>query len=697
MVQQETLTQRDRFLTSGDESGTAPGDRPFRPDVEGLRAVAVLLVVLFHAGVPGVSGGYIGVDVFFVISGFVITGLLLRERASSGRTSILAFYGRRCRRIIPAATLVIVVTVFFSYLLLGVGPGNRAADDGRWASVFLANFHFISTGTNYLSATQLPSPLQNYWSLAVEEQFYLVYPALFLLIASFRGRFPLRAKLAMGLTAVIAGSFALSVIQTSSNPVVAYFSPFTRAWELALGSLVAVATPWLLKLPSKLAVLATWTGLGAIVISALVFTSQTPYPGSLVAIPVVGAALVIGGGVRAASFGVELVLGLPPFRWLGRLSYSLYLWHWPALALAAQSTGKASLSVPANLGVVAISLLLAIVTYTAVENPIRHSRFFTRRRLASIGLGVTLSLGAFAIVSAQTVLANAASSPSDSPTLQQELAALSVVRERVAAGIRLTNLPSNLDPPISQATAYQGPQCFVQDEQASVGACIFGPSTWTHTMVLYGDSHAAMWFPAIKAIAARAHWRLAYLAKSGCPDEMLPFGDPARDELPWPACSQWHTFALNRINRLQPDLLIVTQELPVRFSATQRAYYTGRRWEQGLQDMFDSLRTPHTRVVILGNLPLSDGPDCLSLHAHDVQACSSQPRTPAHVATNEAEQTVARQRGAQYIDVIPWLCEKTCPEIIGTHYLVYADSAHLNWKFALTLQGVLASALRLPT
>src|ERR1700722_4914390 len=164
-----------------DEPGTALGDRSFRPDVQGLRAVAVLLVVFFHSGLTFLSGGYIGVDVFFVISGFVITGVLLRERTLSGRTSLLAFYGRRCRRIIPAATLVIIVTVALAFHFLDIGQGIRTATDGRWASVFLANYHFASTGTNYLDAQLPPSPLQNFWSLAVEEQFYFVYPTLFLL------------------------------------------------------------------------------------------------------------------------------------------------------------------------------------------------------------------------------------------------------------------------------------------------------------------------------------------------------------------------------------------------------------------------------------------------------------------------------------------------------------------------------------
>ncbi len=245
MPRQEAQVLGQRFLDSGEEAGTAPDDRRFRPDVEGLRAVAVLLVVLYHAGVPHLTGGYIGVDVFFVISGFVITGLLLRERKGTSHTSILDFYARRCRRILPAATLVILASVLFSYLVLGTVTGNNTADDGRWAAAFLSNFHFESLGTNYFLASRPPSPLQNYWSLSVEEQFYVVYPTVFLFVAGARGRLSLRTRMAVVLGLVIVASYWLSITMTASTPTAAYFSPFTRAWELALGALVAVSTSWL--------------------------------------------------------------------------------------------------------------------------------------------------------------------------------------------------------------------------------------------------------------------------------------------------------------------------------------------------------------------------------------------------------------------------------------------------------------------
>ena len=216
-----------RLLPSGDEAGTAPEDRAFRPDVEGLRAVAVLLVVLYHAGVGKLGGGYVGVDVFFVISGFVITGVLFRERVTAGTTSLLGFYARRCRRILPAATLVLVCTVVASHLVLGAAAGVRSADDAKWAAVFLANFHFASVGTNYLAAQLPPSPLQNFWTLSVEEQFYLVFPTLFLMVAGLRLRLTLRTRLLVVLGAISVCSLSWSIIQTASNPNFAYFSPFT--------------------------------------------------------------------------------------------------------------------------------------------------------------------------------------------------------------------------------------------------------------------------------------------------------------------------------------------------------------------------------------------------------------------------------------------------------------------------------------
>jgi peptidoglycan/LPS O-acetylase OafA/YrhL len=336
------------------------------------------------------GGGYVGVDVFFVISGFVITGVLLRERSSTGSTSIATFYARRVRRILPAATLVILAAVIASFPLLGPVDGAQTATDARWASVFLINVHFAATGTNYLASQLPPSLLQNYWSLAVEEQFYLIYPTIFLVVAGLSVRHSLRRRLGMVLGAAIVVSFTASVIQTSSNSTAAYFSPLPRVWELALGGLVATATVGLRRVPSSVAAVLSWSGIGLILLAAVSFSSSTAYPGWAVAVPVLGAALVIASGVAQPKYGVESVLRLRLFQWVGLISYSLYLWHWPILTLATEHGGLDQLPVWHALGWELLAVGLAVVTYRLIENPIRQSRYLIGRRRVSLLLGVCL-------------------------------------------------------------------------------------------------------------------------------------------------------------------------------------------------------------------------------------------------------------------------------------------------------------------
>ena len=687
---------RDDSKPVADEAGTAPEDRPFRPDVEGLRAVAVLFVVLYHAGVPHLSGGYVGVDVFFVISGFVITGVLLRERASTGRTSILNFYGRRCRRIIPAATVVIVVTVLLSYVFLGIVGGDQTATDGLWATIFLANFHFASTGTSYLTEFQPPSPLQNFWSLSVEEQFYVVYPTLFLFVARARIAVSFRARLAIVLSVAIAISFALSVAQTASAPTIAFFSPFTRAWELALGALVAVGTAWLRRVPSRMAMVMTWFGLCLIALAAVSYNAKTAYPGSAVALPVVGTALVIAGGTVVMRHGAESLLRLWPFRQLGKLSYSLYLWHWPVLILAAESAGKTSLPVTTNLRWLLVALGLSIITYVTIENPIRHSRPLNRNRFLSVGMGVGLIALTLTVVVGALRVHTATYAP-DAASLHQmkETASLAAVEKLVAAAPGIHKLPANLDPPLGVSALGwpYGSSCWANFSETSVPPCLFGDPHGTRTMVVVGDSHAQMWFDTINAIAKESHWRLWYLAKSACPEPLLPY---TKNQFggEYTSCDSWHKFVINRINKLDPDLLIVSEE--DRQSPNAGPPYSTTQWTEGLDAFFRAITAPRAKFVVIGNIPMlpQTGPACIARHTDDVQACS------ATVAASEthyhsAEAAAVESFGGRYIDPTPWFCSKVCTPVIG-NYDVYFDHWHMMGPYALSLAHVLAQALELP-
>ena len=371
------------------DQGRAVSDR-FRPDIEGMRAVAVGLVLLYHGFHAPFTGGFVGVDVFFVISGFLITSLLVHEKARTGSISVSRFYARRVRRILPAATLVVLATVFASYRWLGFIAGNEIADDAKWAAVFSANIHFGLLGTDYLGSKLPPSPLQHMWSLGVEEQFYLVWPALFLALALLVKGARQRIALAISLPVIIGVSLAWSVIQTGSNATWAYFSPLTRAWELALGALVAVLAtvaarvrpPWLIELLSL-------CGIGGIIVSALVLNSSTHYPGSAVILPVVSTALLIAAGCANPRTLVGRALAVRPMQWIGARSYSLYLWHWPFLIIAAEYVGH-DLSAMQSAGLLVLAVAATAITYRLVENPVRRARILATRTTLTLAIGVVL-------------------------------------------------------------------------------------------------------------------------------------------------------------------------------------------------------------------------------------------------------------------------------------------------------------------
>jgi peptidoglycan/LPS O-acetylase OafA/YrhL len=400
----QVTTVRDKQATEtgsahpGPLSAAAGRERSFRPDVEGLRAIAVGLVVLYHAGVPKMGGGYVGVDVFFVLSGFLITGLLIRERLTRGSNSLPGFYARRARRILPVATIVLMVTVLASYHWLGFLRAGVIAEDGKWTATFLANIRFALQGTQYLTASAPPSPLQHYWSLAVEEQFYLVWPALFLLVAAIARGAGLRLKLATVLAFIIGASFAWSVIETRQNGTWAFFSPLTRAWELGLGAMLAVATPAMLRLPQRLGAWLSWAGVVAVVGSAFLISATTAFPGYAAALPVLGTVAVVAGGTIRPGGGAEILLRQRPMQWLGKLSYSLYLWHWPLLTIAAQRQAR-PLTVGTGLLWVAVALVLSAVVFWVIENPVRYAKPLTKSPLLSLAMGAVLVVLSFTVCS----------------------------------------------------------------------------------------------------------------------------------------------------------------------------------------------------------------------------------------------------------------------------------------------------------
>lgn len=361
----------------------------FRPDIQALRALAVLLVVMFHAHIPWFHAGFLGVDVFFVISGYVITTVLLQERESKASTSLAGFYGRRIRRILPAATVVLIATLWAVYHWLGVVSGVTNATDAKWVAAFMGNFHFASTGTQYLTANAPPSAFQQYWSLAVEEQFYLVWPLLFMALVSFWPRVSLQRKLIAGLAVIIASSLLWSVVETGQNQVWAFFSPLTRAWELALGAGLAVVAPYLRDRSPRFGMVLITLGYLVIAGATWAFSESTPWPGSAVMVPVLATGAVIAGGTMRQSQGFGVVTRSTPVQWFGNTSYSLYLVHWPIIIIATEFAVQ-PLSTRSNVLLVLSSIIVAAISYYVIENPIRRSQVLKRSTLATFMLGAAM-------------------------------------------------------------------------------------------------------------------------------------------------------------------------------------------------------------------------------------------------------------------------------------------------------------------
>lgn len=671
----------------------SPKSRTFRPDIEGLRAIAVVMVMLDHAGWQALGGGYIGVDVFFVLSGFLITGLLIREVGKNGSISLSQFYARRARRLLPASTIVLLFTVIASYAWLGAPRGNPIAVDARWSALFAANFRFIEQGTDYLGAQAPPSPLQHFWSLAVEEQFYFVWPVLIMLVAAIGRKRDLRMKLGIVLTGIIIASLAWSAYQTTADSTTAYFSPFTRASELAAGAMLAVVSPLLLRIPRGIGAGLSWLGLAIVGITAFTIDATTPFPGLVILAPVAGTSLAIIGGMQEQRGGAESMLKLAPFQWIGKLSYSIYLWHWPLLVLAAGRAGH-DLSLGRNLMICAVSVGISAVTYAVVENPLRSARFLKERAPAiSVAFGLSLVILSSS-VSTWYVASHQEPAPVD--LAEAEVAQFpdsKEVEEAVVEGTQVSEWPEQ--PPRLKNPAYEG-ECDVARKDTTSAACVFGNPDADRTVVVFGDSHGAMWIPAFDEIGKQADWKVVQLTKPGCPAaDFRNYSKSLGRE--YTECTDYREFVFGKIDEIEPDVVVMTgARKGVILSDNGEPTEDGvdAAWEQGLAKTLDRV-APHTRrMIVLGDIAYSTEPglDCLSTHTDDVEACNVPIEDAVLTDHNAMERRVASEHDAEYVDLIPYFCtDTTCPAVIG-NLTTRRDSLHVAENYALWLSEALGEA-----
>jgi len=716
------------------ESGPGPADGSgFRPDVEGLRGLAVLLVVLFHAGLP-VAGGFIGVDVFFVISGLLITGLLLREHERTGRVSLSWFYARRIRRLLPAAAVVVVASLAATWYLVGPLDRPDVIADGASAALSVSNVRFALNDGDYFAAISRPSPFLHFWSLSVEEQFYLAWPALLLLVG--RGR---RAWIGALLVGLVVGSFAANLALTHSELGWAFYSLPTRAWQLAAGGLLAVAAG-LLGAPHRILAAAAgiggWAALAAIVAAALLLSESQPYPGLAALLPTAGAAVLIATGTIRGGPGIALASW--PLRFLGRISYSLYLWHWPILVFAPLVAG-AALAVEQTAVLAVISVVVAWASWRLVEEPFRRGRlvvaFGTRR---AIGSGVAAILAAvlmagalgYGSVEAVDAIGLASPSPTASPAiatgLQPSVAVFPTPGAPDGTAAAPTATPASApsatpEPPVlaswtdipdaqpSDPIPLSGDvrpslrdarkdseriyrdRCAAQVDDVEPQACVYGDPDATRTIALIGDSHAGQWFPAFEVVARERGWRLVLYVKVSCPfiDMRVRHFALKRE---YTECETWRDNVIAALTADPPDVSV--------FAFSHRGIFPLFAADEGVDSESQALaraveQIPGPHLVIVDTPRVSfDIPGCIAEHPADVRACAISRATAFSSLFATREARLAELTGAGLIDLTAAVCPEMPCQVVRDGMILYRDNHHLTATFSASLAPFLDAALR---
>jgi peptidoglycan/LPS O-acetylase OafA/YrhL len=617
-------------------------------------------VIASHAELPFLRGGFVGVDVFFVLSGYLITSLLTQEISSSGTVNFARFFARRARRLLPAAMTMVLVVCGAEAVIMNPVAQFNTLKSALATMLYCSNLYFGHLQLQYFSQHTATNPLLHTWSLGVEEQFYLIWPVLLLLLA--RTIKSVR-DWSIALTGISLASLVLCVWLTTTNPILAFFETPARVWEFGAGGLLVSMPERWLGGHRRL-----WSWLGGIGIITLMVGAQliqpSRYPGYVAVIPVVGTLLLLSAGVGAPESPAPRLLRTRPAQIIGRLSYSLYLWHWPVLAIGQQLIPKNS--VPIRLGWIAVASIVAAMTYRAIENPIRLQPFLIARSGLTLGLAV---LGMILCVGA-----------------------IGAWRAILHRSVQFRKY----DRVIQDIPGVYRNGCHPDRTDPHPAVCFFGEiSQPRSTVVLFGDSHAAQWFPALQEIADVQHWRLATIIKPGC--TALSIREDVTPQMEQ-VCEEWRRAAIGDIEELRPELVILT-------SASRHPGAGGnmmedtRVWEQGARDTFAALARLGVKVRFIRDTPYAE---------YDVASCLAQAewdghtRCPALVSATAlspdiyaAEARAAKDFGnVKVLDLSDRMCGPDRCYLEAGGQVIYRDGDHLTASYSRSLSAVLFQRLR---
>ncbi len=720
--------------------GMDPGGA-HRADIEGLRALAVLLVLVYHAEFGWASGGFIGVDVFFVLSGFLITSLLLREFVATGTVSLANFWARRARRLLPASGIVLIATLVAGRVLLDGLSQEELARDALAACAFVVNIRFANVGTDYLTSQLPPSPLLHFWSLAVEEQFYMIWPGLLIVLVRVMrlGRRALGGALAL----MWIVSLVLCVRWTSTTQPNAFFLLPARAWELLTGAGLAFIGGTLPGMSRRARGVLGWAGVAVIVLTAAMLDGSSRFPGWLALLPVLATAAVVNAGDGNPD-GPFVVLRAKPLQWLGARSYAIYLWHFPLLILADREWGPLPAATRVMLLVVVVGL--SAISYHVIENPVRRSAVLAASPTRSLVMGAwvavvgvgaaalmlnnppTLDAGVEAVAptlateapttvpivapDSSVAITDPAVGSTGAPTTTTstrpptadashdnppELAAMIAGNlPTLETAVQTSKVPSNLSPSLGNARndlpAVYDNGCIVDVGDSQPKNCVYGDPNGSITVVLFGDSHAAQWMPAMHKVAAQNGWRLIVHTKKACPTAEIPTDkDPNRTD-----CVPWRASVIDQIGQIRPALVVMSA-----YRYKQVGAAAGRDpdavWQEGLDLTVSKVRPLTDHLLLLGDsaTPLDDVPSCLAGNVSSVASCMNSREGAVRPGRLGVERDVAAKYDAEFIPTSDWMCTaSSCPVIVG-NVLMYRDNSHITATASEFLSPYVETALRI--